>query len=88
MNGSETPYKEQATRAWPEHSCYDWNRQHYLSTPEYLASQCGTCGHITGFRWRKPRRRLVSLFTSEPTLRKAARFMAWHWSCKRRQGRA
>jgi hypothetical protein len=69
-----------ATQSWPEHSCYEWNRQHYVSTPEYWASVCGTCGHITGFMWRDKWKRIVSLFTSEVLLRKE---IAWwfktHW---------
>lgn len=55
-----------AAQTYPEHSCYEWNRQHYVSTPEYFATECGTCGHITGFKWRRPWRRFVSLFTSDP----------------------
>ena len=57
---------EQPAKTWPEHSCYEWNRQHYHMTPEYTSSECGTCGHITGFKWRSPWRRIVSLFTSNP----------------------
>ena len=56
----------EVAQSWPEHSCYEWNRQHYVSTPEYLATQCGTCGHITGFKWRRWWPRIVSLFTSVP----------------------
>jgi hypothetical protein len=59
---------DQAAQTYPKHSCYEWNRQHYISTPEYLASQCGTCGHITGFMWRNRWRRVVGLFTSETLL--------------------
>jgi len=54
---------------YPEHSCYDWNVQHYCSSPEYLSSECGVCGRITGFMWRKWWRRLFSLFSSEPVRR-------------------
>ena len=66
-----------AAASWPEHSCYEWNRQHYLITPEYLASQCGTCGRITGFKWRKLWRRIFSLFSAEPILRSEVKFMLW-----------
>jgi len=84
MSASNKPYIEpQAQRAWPEHSCYEWNRQHYISTPEYLATMCGTCNHITGFKWRSPWRRFVSLFTSEPTLRKEVKFVLREWWWKR-----
>lgn len=71
MEGEANCKESQSAREWPEHSCYEWNRQHYISTPEYLASKCGTCGHITGFMWRKRWRRIVSLFTAEPMLRKS-----------------
>lgn len=47
----------QAARAWPEHSCYKWNHQHYISTPDYTATQCGLCGRITDFKWRSRWRR-------------------------------
>ena len=81
---SETPMN-QCAQAYPEHSCYEWNRQHYISTPDYQASQCGTCGHITGFKWRKLWRRIVSLFTPEPTLRKEVKFVARNWWARRRR---
>lgn len=51
---------------YPLHDCFVWNRKHYRLTPDYVLSQCGTCGRITGFRWRSWRLRLRSLFTSEP----------------------
>ena len=76
-----TSFDEQhAAQTYPEHSCYEWNRQHYQCSPEYTAAMCGTCGTITGFKWRKPWRRFVSFFTDEPTLRKEIKFVlrtAW-----------
>lgn len=52
-------------QAYPEHDCYLWNRQQYRLTPEYVARTCGTCGRITGFKWRSVWRRILSLFTDE-----------------------
>jgi len=52
------------------HDCYAWQRQHYLSTPEYHATMCGSCGRITGFKWRKIWPRIRSLFTSVPVTAK------------------
>lgn len=71
--------KYPAAQTYPEHSCYEWNRQHYISTPEYLSTQCGTCGHITGFKWRRPWRRFVSLFTSEALLRTELKVSIMNW---------
>ncbi len=68
-----------AAQAYPEHSCYEWNHQHYLSRPEYLASQCGVCGRITGFMWRKKWRRIVSCFTPEQTLGKGIKYWVRGW---------
>ena len=65
---------DQAAQTYPEHSCYEWNRRHSLCTPEYIACQCGTCGRITGFMWRKRWRRIVSLFTPEAMLRDEVKF--------------
>lgn len=61
---SVNPYG--AARAYPEHDCYAWNVQHYISRTDYHASQCGLCGTITGFKWHKLWRRIFSLFSSEP----------------------
>ena len=52
--------------AYPEHDCFAWQRQHYHMHPDYVSSECGTCGRITGFKWRKIWPRIRSLFTSEP----------------------
>lgn len=63
-----SPYYEHMTgtaAAYPNHDCYQWNHQHYLIRPEYVARQCGTCEAITGFRWRSKWRRILSLFTSD-----------------------
>lgn len=62
--GGEANYPTAAT--YPEHDCYAWNRAHYLSTPDYHATVCGTCDKIIGFRWRSWTKRLRSLFTSDP----------------------
>jgi hypothetical protein len=48
----------------PEHDCYLWNHQITHCTPEYVSNECGMCGKITGFRWRKWSKRIRSLFTS------------------------
>jgi hypothetical protein len=78
MTGEEgkAPPKEEysAVASWPEHSCYEWNRQVSHVTPEYVSRECGTCGHITGFMWRKRWRRIVSLFTAEALLRTELRW--------------
>jgi len=49
-------------KSWPEHDCYAWNVQHHHSQRDATYSTCGTCGRVTGFRWRSLRRRLVSFF--------------------------
>jgi hypothetical protein len=70
MSDSQVPYKDAPQAAThPKHCCYAWNLQHFVSTPEYLSSECGVCGRITGFKWRKIWRRLLSLLTSEPHYR-------------------
>lgn len=48
------------------HDCYLWNAQHTHITPEYISNECGVCGKVTGFMWRKWSKRIRSLFTSEP----------------------
>src|SRR5271154_1116595 len=74
---------EQAgTQSYPEHSCYEWNRQISHCTPEYISHECGTCGRITGFMWRKGWRRIVSLFTAETLLRTELRFWAREKICR------
>lgn len=50
---------------YPQHDCFARNQQHYLLTPDYHATECGMCGRITGFRWRRLSLRIRSLFTSE-----------------------
>lgn len=52
--------------AYPEHDCFAWQRQCYCSDLLSQHSECGTCGRITGFRWKKVWPRIRSLFTSEP----------------------
>lgn len=52
----------------PPHDCYAWNQQHYRLTPDYMCTECGMCGHITGFMWRSWWRRVRSLWTSEPVM--------------------
>lgn len=54
-----------ASQHWP-HDCLAWNATHYILKPDYTASACGHCGTITGFRWRSWRKRLWSLFSSDP----------------------
>jgi hypothetical protein len=76
-----------AAQAYPAHSCYEWNRQVYHCTPEYTSAECGTCGKITGFKWRRPWRRIVSLFTDEPLLRKEVRFVFRNWLARWKTGR-
>lgn len=78
-DGSMVPPEQMAAQSYPEHSCYEWNRQHYQSTRDYLATTCGTCGHITGFKWRSPWRRFVSLFTSETLLYKEVKYALRNW---------
>jgi hypothetical protein len=73
-----SPPPSECAATYPEHSCYWWNCTHYVSAPEYTASQCGVCGKITGFKWRKKRKRLVSLFTSAPLFRKEIAWWFWH----------
>lgn len=78
----------------PEHSCYEWNHIGYHITPDYTSAYCLLCESIVGFKWRKPWRRFVSLFTDEPTLRKEMRFKLWKlrekvtWNLWRRWKRA
>jgi hypothetical protein len=48
------------------HDCYAWQRQQYCSSVDAHYSMCGTCGRITGFRWKKIWPRIRSLFTSNP----------------------
>jgi hypothetical protein len=69
----------QCAKTWPEHSCYEWNRAQYVSSPEYLSTVCGTCGRIIGFKWRRPWRRFVSLFTSDAMLRTEVKWKLRHW---------
>ncbi len=47
-------------KTWPEHDCHAWNVQHWHTQADANWSSCGTCGRITGFRWKSLRRRLVS----------------------------
>jgi hypothetical protein len=54
------------------HDCYAWQRAHYVSTPLYTATVCGTCDKIIGFRWRNWKDRIWSLFSSEPNRPKTA----------------
>lgn len=49
----------------PEHDCFSWNLQVYVSRKNYTASECALCKSITGFRWRSWWRRVASLFTDK-----------------------
>ena len=66
---------------YPEHLCTAWNTTHYLSAPEYTASQCGICGRITGFRWRRWHMRLFGLFSSQAISRNHFLSDVW-WTFK------
>lgn len=47
-------------KTWPEHDCYAWQVQHWHNQSDATYSACGTCGRITGFRWKSIKRRMIS----------------------------
>jgi hypothetical protein len=63
------PYDPTVAYTHPEHDCYAWQAQTHTLSREYTLSECSICRRITGFRWRKWHRRLISLFTDSYKVR-------------------